>query len=203
MPAIINSQFFRWSCSASFLTIIAYALTWWFYAMWWFVIMFIDFAFSCLYSIVTLGSIVFYIRNFRKIERAFVPLIINLLTVVVVSCCPSINRNKSYPKQSIDLSKNQGTKCACHLYREDYCVFAGGATTTDLDAVYLTDLKNFRVYIGVFDEAHQHITIRCDGDHIAMLKTGSEEIDTMWTAPVLLERQSYSLKILAHDHSFQ
>ncbi|MCR5114451.1 MAG: hypothetical protein K6A95_02070 [Bacteroidales bacterium] len=52
-----------------------------------------------------------------------------------------------------------------NIYQEEYRCFCGGATTTDVIYVYVTDSVSFRKYVGKFDD-QDYIFVKCRNDSI-------------------------------------
>ncbi len=171
--------------------------------MWWFIVVFIDFGVALLFFISLLGSFTYWIHNRKDKTRPFEGLCLHVITALIIICAPSGNLNKSYPKGSYKLLSDHRNPCKCNLSVEYYCIYRGGATTTDLNAVYLTDSANFRHYIGQYDEGDQAIKINCNGDSVVAVKTTIEGISTKWTNPLVLDSKSFSLNYLTKEHSFQ
>lgn len=195
MHSITKSRSFKWSFTTSLLVIIAWIITWRFYAMWWFILAFIDLAMFVLFIFVFFGSIVFWIKNIKKFTNPFIPLCSNTTAIIVVIYAPSINLNKSYYISTTDLH-TQKTECACHLYIETYCVYGGGAWGSDVDAHYLTDSINFRMYLGVADEEDERISVKCKGDRIDYKKIIIASSGLEWNRPKIIEQKRYSIKDL-------
>jgi amino acid transporter len=218
MYNVTKSRSFKWSVITVGIVIIAWIMTWRFYAMWWFFIAFIDLAVFVYYVVVFLGSVIFWIRKRKIFNYPFVPLFINATAILIIVCTPSINRNKSYPKGTIDLYNFQ-KNCACRLHIETYCIYGGGALGSDMNSLYLTDSLNFRKYIGTYDEEEGMITTKCKGDSIFVEKTEkttqSFKIDTSTikgkinSVPNLnyklktINKEVFSLKELKSNHVFE
>lgn len=166
--------------------------------MWWFVIFFIDLIVFLLFFIVLLSSIIFCFTGRKIFKYAFVPACINITAVLVIMLAPSIYRNKSYYKRTARLN----TGCACRLYMEAYCVDGGGALSTDMDALYLTDSVNFRKYIGTEDEGNEMISVKCNGKRIVIEKTVKTSLSPEWNFPKILDKKAFSLKKLQNAHVF-
>ena len=52
-----------------------------------------------------------------------------------------------------------------NIYQEKYRCFCGGATTTDVIYVYVTDSASFRKYVGDYDD-QDYIFVKCRNDSI-------------------------------------
>lgn len=52
-----------------------------------------------------------------------------------------------------------------NIYQEKYRCFCGGATTTDVIYVYVTDSASFRKYVGDYDD-QEFIFVKCRNDSI-------------------------------------
>lgn len=98
------------------------------------------------------------------------------------------NFRGSYP---ITIQERAG--CQCRLYREYYLVFGGGALTTDLHSVYLTDSLKFRKFIGTYDDHQPIFSFKCKKDSI-YIENANEYRD--------LKQKSFSLKQLQKDGVF-
>ena len=194
MKNILQSRSFKWSVTMSIIAIIAWVITWRFYAMWWFILAFADLAIFLLFLLVFLGSVVFWIKNIKKYTCPFVPLSIHIATITIIILTPSIERNRSYYKNTTDLS-SQKSKCSCHLYIETYCVYGGGAWGGDVDSYYLTDSVNFKIYLGVADEENDRFFVKCTGDHIDVEKIVNANL-AEWRQPKITEQKTYNLKDL-------
>ena len=159
--------------------------------------------FTCflLYLIVSLSSIVFWIRNRKKFNYPFAPLCINVIAIIVIICTPSIYSNKSYYKRTIALYKNKADGCDCNLNIETYCVYGGGAWGGDMNSLYLTDLVNFRKYIGTYDEEDGMITTNCKEDSVFIeKKERGVGASPLWDMLKLVDKKVLSLKELKRKH---
>ncbi len=194
MHNVTKSRSFKWSVTTTLIAIIAWMLTWRFYAMWWFILAFIDLAIFVLFISVFFGSIIFLMKNIKKFTKPFIPLCINTTAIIVIICAPSINLNKNYYKSTTDLYDQK--ECACHLYIETYCVYGGGAWGSDVDSHYLTDSTNFRIYLGAADEEGERISVKCKGDCIDYKKIITANLGREWNQPKTIEQKRYSIKDL-------
>jgi len=201
MKNITESRSFKWSVAISIIVIIAYIITWRFRPV--FVLSLIifpgDLVISIIYFIVSIRSAIFWIVNRRIFKNTFVPLIINIVPIVLIICGPSINRNKSYYKETINL---KNTNCNCHLYIESYLI-AGGFLSTDIDALYLTDSVNFRLYEGTYDEGDGGIATMCKGDSVSVDAYVHEKFGPNSGSIKTAEKKTYSLKELKKSHRFE
>ncbi len=203
MYNVIKSKAFRRSVTTAITLIIAYAITWRFCATLWVIILFIDLvAFLC-YFTVFLESIVFWIRNRKKFSHPFVPFCIGIVPILIFFVSPSTSRNKSYHLQTVNLCERHKSNCPCNLYFDFYKIYKGGTGETDVGAVYLTDLKTFRKYIGTYDAGDEQIDIKCNGDNIITTKTSNEGLNLQWTSPKVIERKKFSLKDLKKQQAFE
>ena len=75
--------------------------------------------------------------------------------------------------------------------------------TGDLIAEYLTDSKNFRLYIGSYDEHDEKIITQCKGDSIIVEKLGSTSATADGSFRTVIESHAYSLKALKKKHIFE
>jgi hypothetical protein len=131
----------------------------------------------------------------EKYDKSFIPLLINIVGFVVIHyCMPTIHQNKAYPTGSYSLNTSGNVRYGSGLYVEYYRVFGGGFMTTDENAVYLTDRRNFRLYLGVEDEDNKSIDVTCDGDLIT-----KSIYEAGYRHP---GQQSFSLKELQNGHVF-
>jgi len=78
--------------------------------------------------------------------------------------------------------------CNNRLYMEVYNVNPAG-----VDAAFLTDSVNFRIYLGKFDNEHENFNCYCNGDTVFIRKLAS--IDTSKVRQVV-SKTTYSLKEL-------
>ena len=215
LNGIQQSENFKWSVAAAATAILAYVVTWRFYAMWWFIVFFIDLLVFLLFLIVSLSNIIFCFTGRKKFKYAFAPVCISVSSFCMIMLAPSIYRNKSYHKRTSILNNS----CAGHLYLETYCVYGGGALSTDMDALYLTDSVNFRKYIGTYDEEDEMISVKCKGDSIIVekkakadqtfkienvpLKGKAEAIPYVAYKIKKLNKRVFSLKDLRESHEFE
>jgi hypothetical protein len=126
--------------------------------------------------------------------RKFIWLI--AITVSICSC------KKEY-KGTVAVNKyNHDNGCPVKLYREYYCMFSG-YQTTDINAVYLTDSTNFRLYLWEYDESNEHINTTCKGDSLYVEKTVNTSEIPEWNWPKIIERKVYDLKELQKQHVFE
>lgn len=65
--------------------------------------------------------------------------------------------------------------CDRNLYIEVYAVNSLG-----LNADYLTDSINFRIFVGEFDSEHDHFTYECNGDSIYITKVLTGNKNCRW-----------------------
>jgi hypothetical protein len=85
-----------------------------------------------------------------------------LFFAVLFIACSS---NK-YSKEKFHSSKAIGD----NLYREEYVIYSGNATTTDVNSVYITDSIHFRKFIGTEDYPYRIITAKKIGDVLHVQK---------------------------------
>ncbi|HEY4322840.1 MAG TPA: hypothetical protein VGN20_02610 [Mucilaginibacter sp.] len=123
-----------------------------------------------------------------------------MAAILILIFGPSIYRNKSYFKNTTDLSHYQGNSCECHLYIETYCVYGGGALSTNVNSLYLTDSLSFRLYEGTYDEGDGAIVTTCKGDNISVEKYAHETLGQNSGELRTIEKKTYSLKDLKDSH---
>ncbi|MDB5133207.1 MAG: hypothetical protein JWR02_2956 [Mucilaginibacter sp.] len=203
MNNITKTNAFKHAATSATLLLIAYAITWRFYVMWWFILAFVDLTIIIFYLVVTANSLACWIRNQKNYKYPYLPLVINISAILLLIVSPSIHRNKSYPSYKGSLCKWVKSDCGCNLHFEMYTIFKGGAYETDMQAVYITDLKNFRKYIGISSEGAEEIDVKCNGDNITVTKTSSEGVNTYWTSPKIIEKSKFSLKELKRKQVFE
>ncbi|MBS1636872.1 MAG: hypothetical protein JST26_13225 [Bacteroidetes bacterium] len=84
-----------------------------------------------------------------------------------------------YKKCSVNSKSRERLKWSTHegqgLYTETFCVFGQGAYGADLDAVWLTDSANFRIWLGTFDETDEGIQVTHRNDTILIRHFGNGE----------------------------
>ena len=111
-------------------------------------------------------------------------------------------RSKTNFRPTARLCDYKPNVCGCNLYIEVYCVYAMGALGSDVDSYYLTDLTNFRVYLGTADEEEERIIVKCKGDSILVEKTVNTSSIKEWNWPKVVERKTYSLSHLTSLNNF-
>ena len=79
------------------------------------------------------------------------------------------------------------------VYIEYYLVFGGGALTSDLHSVYLTDSMKFRKFIGTYDDNQPIFSFKCKKDSIYIENASSYKN---------LGQKSFSIKQLQKDGVF-
>ena len=75
--------------------------------------------------------------------------------------------------ENIDYSKDDHFSTEAigdNLYREEYVIYAGNATTTSVNSVYITDSIHFRKFIGKEDFPYKIITVKKIGDVLHVQK---------------------------------
>ena len=107
--------------------------------------------------------------------------IVLLLTTLFVGCI------KQY--------KHTVKVCDGKFYVEVYNINLAG-----VDADYLTDTLNFRLYVGKWDNEHENFTYSCTNDSILIEKIGI--VDSTGKFQVL-EKRVYSLKELKKNKVFE
>lgn len=76
-----------------------------------------------------------------------------LIAFLFIGCAPRYRRT---------------TPIADHIFKEDFNVNPAG-----VDAVYLTDSVNFRIFIGEYDFEHENISCTLEGDTLDIFKNVS------------------------------
>ncbi|RYZ92881.1 MAG: hypothetical protein EOP47_29900, partial [Sphingobacteriaceae bacterium] len=168
------------------MAVATYICTWQFYAMWWFLLGLADLIVGIIFLIAFARSIISETANQRKYNHSYVPILIYIATVAIIICLPPIDSNKRYLKYTGNACTRIDSNCACdlNLYIKTYTIFGSGAWGGDLNAVYLTDYVNFRVLLGEVDEAYEQVKIKCNGNHLIILKTTTDGINTQLTTPI-------------------
>ena len=97
--------------------------------------------------------------------------------------------------------KSTRTICEKNLYVEDY------GTPTGIDASYLTDSINFRIFIGQYDQNYNFFDYSCKGDSIIVETWDIEQdmshpLDASKSSSKLVERKSYSLSQLKREKKY-
>ncbi len=203
MNNITKTNAFKHAVAAGVLLLIGYAATWRFYAMWWFILAFVDLIIIIFYLLVTGNSLACWIQNRKNYKYSYIPLAVNISAILLIIALPSINLNKSYQSYTGSLCKRVKSDCGCNLRFEMYTIFKGGVRETDTQAVYITDLKNFRKHIGIYSDGDEEIDVKCNGDNIIVTKTRSEGLNTYWTPPKVIEKNTFSLKELMRQQVFE
>ena len=170
----------------------------------WILSLFIYLIVFIVFVAVFIGSIIFLILNRKEYSHAAVPFYINLWTIIVICTMPSDAQNKLHHLNADNLCKYKDSNCPCNsnLYLDYYVAYLGGATSTDVNAVYLTDCKNFRLYLGTYNEG-ENFSVKIKGDIVFVAKTSTEYISTLWSDPIVLDQQRFSLTRLKSEHVFQ
>jgi hypothetical protein len=181
----------------------AFIITWRFWPVWSFILFFIDFFIFLIYLVVIIQSIMFWLGKRKIFKNAFFPFLINSIPMIVILLSPPMGRNKSYYKRTTDLQQFKGEySTGCHLYVESYLISCG-FMATDVDALYLTDSLNFRLYEGTYDEGDGSIVTSCKGDSILIEKYVHEKLGVNFGALKVVERKSYNLNDLKRNHIFE
>lgn len=193
---ITRSRSFRLSVTISIIIIVAYGFTCQLYAKWNMLLILPDFVIAIIFLVIIIESIFSWPQNKKTHRRPWLPLLINLLAILVMYCIPSINRCKRYPQGSYKLCDHAAGPCDSSLH-VDYYTIVRSYMADDVEAVYLSDHKNFRVYLGTYDEGDEHIRITVKGDSISTVKTSR-------STGVLkeVEQHVYSLKQLKRQWFF-
>ena len=74
--------------------------------------------------------------------------------------------SNKYSKKKFYSSKAIGD----NLYREEYVIYEGNATTTSVNSVYITDSVLFRKFIETQDDPYRLITVKKIGDVLQVQK---------------------------------
>ena len=85
--------------------------------------------------------------------------------------------------------------CDDNLYVERFNINPAG-----VDADYLTDSLNFRLYVGKWDNEHENFNYTCTGDSVLIKKLGI--IDTTGEFQII-EKRVYSLQELKKKKMFE
>lgn len=99
--------------------------------------------------------------------------------------------------------------CNNVLYLEVYNINPAG-----VDADYLTDSTNFRMYVGSYDNEHDYFTYECSNDSIYILKIQTGNTNCHWVTLSngkqtvqcdidTIERKTVSLSQLKKLHKFE
>ncbi|GAA3981963.1 hypothetical protein [Mucilaginibacter dorajii] len=193
--SIKESEAFSWSVKISLAAVIGYAVLGRFNAVCSFLLVLPSLLIIIAYLLNVLINIVWGIVNRKKYDKSFIPLLINIVGFVGIHyCMPTINQNKAYPAGSYSLNTSGNVRYGSGLYVEYYRVFGGGFMNADGDAVYLTDRRNFRLYLGVEDEGSKSIDVTCNGD---LITKGIHELGYRYP-----RQQTFSLKALQKGHVF-
>jgi hypothetical protein len=203
MLKVTKSVSFHWSLWTSLTVLLAYMVVREFNAVWALFIILPAVAIAVTFIVVFVRSIMFWISNRSTIGYPFLPLFINVFCIIIISFfMPPIYTGKHYHKGTYLLNGNKYCTCKSELYTERYLA-ASGFMTTDLDAVYITDKKNFRLYAGVDDENVTHrVNITCQGDKITVTEISLEGISEQWSNPKLMKKLVFSFKELKANHQF-
>lgn len=84
-----------------------------------------------------------------------------------------------------------------------YYLAGTGILATDVNAVYLTDLKNFRVYLGTYKEGDEKINIEYNRDIVVAIKTSTEYVSSYWTDPIIIEKKGFVLSELIKNKPYE
>lgn len=84
------------------------------------------------------------------------------------------------------------------IFMECYKVYSGGATTTNIYSNYVSDLKNFRIYIGEYNDEFGY-DCKVSGDTIIV-----NQIANVHTNHIRITKTSkYSISKLVKEHLFE
>lgn len=184
----------RLSLISSFVLISAYICTWRFVAIYSFLLIPLDFFIIVHHAAVTARGIVYWIKR-RKEELSFIPFFISVMALVVIFYLPPVYSNKSYHKGTYCVCGYLKNTCPCNLYTEHYLA-ASSFMATDLNSIYLTDLKNFRVYIGTYSEGDERIDVQCNRNMVVAIKTKAGY-------PTVIDKKEFVLYDLIKNHCFE
>jgi hypothetical protein len=96
-----------------------------------------------------------------KISREYI-----IFLTIVIGFFFFVFKNCTVDHKSRENLKSTNKICD-EVFIETYCVFGQGGFGGDLNADWLTDQKNFRMYIGTEDEAHgPYWWYQCFGDSV-------------------------------------
>ena len=85
--------------------------------------------------------------------------------------------------------------CNDSLYSEVYNINPAG-----VDADYLTDSVNFRMYVGTTDNEHENFNYTCNGDSLIIKKVAVVDTTGIWR---VMETRTYSLSELKKKKVFE
>jgi hypothetical protein len=189
------------SIIAAILIILAYLATWRFGPIYGLILVLPDLIIIVYYISIFFTDIIYWIEN-RKDDKSFIPFFISFVALVVIFYLPPIYSNKCYPKGTYRLCGDVKNNCPCNLYREHFLAVSS-FMATDQNAVYLTDLKNFRIYLGNYNEGRERIDITCNGDIITAIKTGNQYVWPHWTDPLVIDKKGFVLSELIKNRPFE
>jgi hypothetical protein len=141
----------------------------------------------------------FWVKN-RSHSEAYNPFLIYVATIIFVICLPGADHSKQYFARRIELIA-PGTEEHQNLYLDCYHVFRS-FMTTDIDAEYLTDAHNFRLFLGTYDEGIRSIDLKIAKDSVIINNWDDESNDPNFPRLRLRNRKTYSLKDLQRRHVF-
>lgn len=171
-------------------------VNWRFSPEWSALLLFVDIAIFISYIIFLARTVFAWTEQKTKYRYAFIPILIILTPLFVIFISPSMGRNKSYYEETIEVKTYAKAPCKCHLYVEVYLI-RGSLTPgeTDIDALYLTDSLNFRLYEGIYHEGDGLTETICKGDSVWIEK----QTNSFKAA----EKKVYGLKNLRASHIFE
>jgi hypothetical protein len=85
--------------------------------------------------------------------------------------------------------------CDKKIYAEIFNVNPAG-----VDAAYLTDSVNFRLYIGKYDNEHENFGCECNGDSIEIIKFANDSVGQRKRVDSLTLSISSLIKKKIHDN---
>jgi hypothetical protein len=97
-----------------------------------------------------------------------------------------------------------------HKFTHKYCnglyVEAYEVNLEGMNAEYLTDSVNFRIYIGNYDSENENFYYKCTGDSVYIEKVESDEEglpNNTKTTSRIIEKKTVDLKTLIKQHRFE
>jgi len=155
---------------------------------------------AIVYSMTFIHSIVWGVNNRKKYNAPHLPFLICLLALILFICWPSASQSKRYHKNLSNLCIQHNSGCACNagLYVDTYLA-QSNFLASDINAVYLTDLKKFRLYIGEYDEESQQILININRNKITTIK----KYNNIPGQVGIIKKQEFGLNYLKQNHVFQ
>jgi hypothetical protein len=179
---VIKSRSFKLAVINTVVLLLAYVCGWKFEGRYSLYLTPLYLAALLLFITAFLNSLFFWLLQFRKQNKTYMPLLLNVGVACFWYLLPSLSHSKANPVGIYCLITNKQNSCNPGLFLEYYKIMGGGYMTTDVNAVYLTDRKSFRKYLFDLDEEGDSINISCNGGKIAITKTtniGDPTTDTV------------------------